>query len=109
MNINTETPVVVGAAHPLDPLSRAEISQTVSILKDGPAAAETFSFISVELREPDKEALRSGSKTAREAEAVLIDQGTKTTYEATVNLDSGILTEWTQLGADQNTPERGSA
>lgn len=108
MNINAETPAIVGVAHPLDPLSRAEISQAVSILKDGPAAAETFHFISVELREPDKEALRTGSETAREAAAVLIDQGTKTTYEAIVNLDSGIVTEWTQMGADQDTPERGS-
>ena len=109
MHINNEASVAGGVAHPLDPLSRAEISQAASILKDGPAAAESFRFLSVELREPRKEALRTATETAREAEATLIDQVTGITYEAIVNLDSASVTEWTPLGEGQRTTERDSA
>ncbi|MCP9001706.1 tyramine oxidase, partial [Pseudarthrobacter sp. RMG13] len=74
MTLTTEVQTVVGVSHPLDPLSRAEISRAASILKDGQAGAESFRFISIELREPDKELLRSGAKTVREADAVLVNR-----------------------------------
>ncbi|MGY4543930.1 Cu2+-containing amine oxidase, partial [Arthrobacter sp. UYNi723] len=41
MSIDIETETVVGVAHPLDPLSRDEISRAAAILKDGQAAAES--------------------------------------------------------------------
>ncbi|WP_462200269.1 primary-amine oxidase [Arthrobacter sp. B2a2-09] len=104
MTIDSETQAVVGVAHPLDPLSRAEISRAVSILKDGPAAAESFRFGSVELREPSKEDLRNGTVPAREADAVLIDRNGGTAYEAIVNLDSGIVTAWTRLATGIQPP-----
>ncbi|QYF89213.1 primary-amine oxidase [Arthrobacter sp. PAMC25284] len=103
MSIETDIETVVGA-HPLDPLSRAEISRAVGILKEGQAAAETFRFISVELREPSKVALREGSETEREADSVLIDRGTGNAYEAIVNLDAGIVTGWTQLATGVQPP-----
>ncbi|RNL58735.1 tyramine oxidase, partial [Arthrobacter oryzae] len=95
--MDSEVQTVVGAAHPLDPLAREEISRAVSILKDGPAAAESFRFISVELREPAKELLRHGRETVREADAVLVDRATGRAYEAIVDLDSGEVDTWTQL------------
>ena len=52
MTVDIETSAVVGVSHPLDPLSRAEISRAVAVLKEGPAAAESLRFISVDLREP---------------------------------------------------------
>ena len=61
MTLDIETEAVVGVAHPLDPLSREEISRAVAILRQGPAAAESFRFISIELREPAKEDLRNGA------------------------------------------------
>jgi primary-amine oxidase len=88
----------------LDPLSRAEISRAVALLKDGQAAAESFRFISVELREPAKELLRTGSETVREADAVLVDRGTGNAYEAVVDLDSGIVETWTQLASGVQPP-----
>ncbi|WP_104201491.1 primary-amine oxidase [Cryobacterium sp. Y29] len=103
MTISIETQTVVGA-HPLDPLSRAEISRAVAILKNGQAAAETFRFISVELREPSKHALRAGTETEREADSVLIDRGTGNAYEAVVNLDAGIVSTWTQLASGVQPP-----
>jgi primary-amine oxidase len=104
MTLATETSTVVGVAHPLDPLSRAEISRAVAILKEGPAAAESFRFISVELREPSKEELRNGVQVAREADAVLVDRAGARSYEAVVNLDSGIVDQWTQLAANVQPP-----
>lgn len=104
MTITTDARTVVGVTHPLDPLSREEISRAVSILKDGQAAAESFRFISVELREPAKELLRTGSETVREADAVLIDRGAGNAFEAVVDLDAGIVTGWTQLASGVQPP-----
>src|SRR6476620_1337334 len=69
MTVDIETSAVVGVSHPLDTLSREEISRAVAVLKEVPAAAESFRFISVELREPSKEALRNGVQVTREADA----------------------------------------
>lgn len=83
------------AAHPLDPLTAHEISRAVAALKDGPAAADTFRFVQVELREPAKSKLRGDlSGIAREADAVLIDRATGASFEARVDLDAGIVSQW---------------
>ncbi|RYE40978.1 MAG: primary-amine oxidase [Hyphomicrobiales bacterium] len=92
-----EAQTVVGVAHPLDPLSREEISRAVAILKNGPAAAESYRFISVELREPAKELLRHGHNVTREADAVLVDRASGRAYEAIVDLEAGDVDTWTQL------------
>ncbi|WP_427136149.1 primary-amine oxidase [Pseudarthrobacter sp. S9] len=104
MTLNTEIHTEVGVSHPLDPLSRAEISRAASILKGGQAAAESFRFISIELREPEKELLRSGAQTVREADAVLVNRAEGRSYEAIVDLDSGIVSKWTQLAANIHPP-----
>ncbi|MEO5780882.1 MAG: tyramine oxidase, partial [Arthrobacter oryzae] len=105
MSIDSERQTVVGvAAHPLDPLSATEISRAVSILKSGPAAADTFRFISIELREPAKELLRHGRQTVREADAVLIDRATGRSYETIVDLDAGTVDTWTQLADGVQPP-----
>ncbi|MFE4198894.1 tyramine oxidase, partial [Paenarthrobacter sp. NPDC056912] len=91
MTLNAETEALVGVSHPLDPLSRAEISRAVAILKEGPAAAESFRFISVELREPAKDDLRAGVQVAREADAVLVDRAQARSFEAVVDLDAGTV------------------
>ncbi|MCU1515968.1 MAG: tynA, partial [Pseudarthrobacter sp.] len=104
MTLNTEIQTEVGVSHPLDPLSREEITRAASILKDGPAAAESFRFISIELREPEKELLRSGAAVVREADAVLINRAEARSYEAIVVLDSVIVSKWTQLAAHIHPP-----
>ncbi|GAB14482.1 copper-containing amine oxidase, partial [Arthrobacter globiformis NBRC 12137] len=104
MTIDIETSAAVGVAHPLDPLSREEISRAVAVLKEGPAAAESFRFISVELREPAKEDLRNGVQVAREADAVLVDRAAARSYEAVVNLETGTVDRWTQLAANVQPP-----
>ncbi|WP_236783161.1 hypothetical protein [Arthrobacter sp. QXT-31] len=97
MTLDIESSTVVGVAHPLDPLSREEISRAVGILKAGPAAAESFRFISVELREPSKADLRNGVQVVREADAVLVDRAVARSYEAVVNLETGTVDAWKQL------------
>lgn len=104
MTIDSEIENVVGVSHPLDPLSRAEISRVAAILKEGPAAAESFRFISIELREPDKELLRAGEKIVREADAVLVNRAEGRSYVAIVDLESGIVTGWDQLAANVQPP-----
>ena len=39
MTLEIETSAVVGVAHPLDPLSREEISRAVAVLREGPSAS----------------------------------------------------------------------
>ncbi|OUM44703.1 primary-amine oxidase [Arthrobacter sedimenti] len=104
MSIDSEVTTSVGVQYPLDPLSRAEISRAASILKAGPAAADSFRFISIELREPDKALLRAGADTVREADAVLVDRADGRSYEAIVELDSGIISKWTQLAVGVQPP-----
>ncbi|MEC5200786.1 Cu2+-containing amine oxidase, partial [Arthrobacter sp. PL16] len=104
MSIDSEVSTAVGVAHPLDPLSAAEISRAVAILKDGPAAADSFRFISVELREPAKELLRAGGDITREADAVLVNRAEGRSYEAIVDLDAGSVDTWTQLAAGIQPP-----
>src|SRR5919112_2550101 len=104
MTLDIETSAVVGVAHPLDPLSREEITRAVAILKEGQAAAESFRFISVELREPGKEDLRSGVQVVREADAVLVDRAEARSYTAVVNLETGTVTEWVQLAENVQPP-----
>ncbi|MBT8163646.1 tyramine oxidase, partial [Arthrobacter sp. GN70] len=104
MTINSEVESAVGTAHPLDPLSRAEISRAVGILREGPAAAESFRFGSVELREPGKAELRAGVAVVREADAVLIDRASGAAFEAVVDLDGGLVSSWTQLGKGVQPP-----
>lgn len=104
MSLHIDTRPAVDVFHPLDPLSAEEIAQAVSVLKDGPAAAPSFRFVSVELREPAKDALRRGELTAREADAVLIDRSSGSSYEAVVDLGITAVTRWTRLDRGVQPP-----
>ncbi|KQZ12005.1 tyramine oxidase [Microbacterium sp. Root53] len=100
MSITEDTSIALA---PLAPLTRDELTTAVALLKDGPAAAESFRFSSVSLKEPSKAALRSGD-TTREAEAVLIDRATGLAYEAVVDLAASAVTSWTELPAGTQPP-----
>lgn len=92
-------------AHPLDPLSADEITRAVAILKADRAQSESFRFVQVCLREPSKTQLRDGSvRVPREADTVLIDRATSTSYEAIVDLDAAAVTGWTQLPVNAQPP-----
>jgi primary-amine oxidase len=84
-------------AHPLDPLSAAEIERAAGILRAAPGFAEGMRFPSLALKEPSKTALRAGSTSTREAAAVLLDRRSRKTIEAVVDLTAGRLASWTEI------------
>ena len=87
-------------AHPLDPLSEEEVTRAVGLLREGPAAADSFRFATVALREPDKRLVdEHPDAVPREVSAVLIDRAEGAAYEAVVDLDQGLVAGWTRLPA----------
>jgi primary-amine oxidase len=96
----SESPPTV--AHPLDPLSAEELEQAVAIAREARGLGDAVRFISVETREPDKDAFLAwrdgaGPRPAREAFLVVLDNGGRRGYEAVVALDAGALVSWTAL------------
>ena len=81
-----QTPI---SAHPLEPLTRAEIERVVALVRADTALGELVRFSSVCLHEPSKERLvafaSGGDRPPREAFAVLIGDD-RTVREAVVDL-----------------------
>ncbi|HEX4611677.1 MAG TPA: primary-amine oxidase, partial [Urbifossiella sp.] len=76
-------------AHPLEPLSAAEVAAAVAVLRDAGLATPTTRFVSVALREPPKAAVHAGTgwdQLPREAFAVLFDNATNAATEAAVSV-----------------------
>ncbi|MEJ3655458.1 primary-amine oxidase [Actinomycetes bacterium KLBMP 9759] len=81
-------------AHPLDPLSAAEISQVGAILRRDLRMDDGWRFASIELREPPKEvvrAFRAGDPITREARVVLWHLPDGAAYSAIVSLTDDVL------------------
>src|SRR5690242_13615747 len=90
----------VAVAHPLEPLSAAEIARAVEILRSERGLGDATRFITVTLHEPDKAAVlgyRPGASVEREAFAILMDTAAHKTYEAVVSLTQGKLTSWEHI------------
>ncbi|CAA9581035.1 MAG: Monoamine oxidase [uncultured Thermomicrobiales bacterium] len=97
--------------HPLEPLSVDELAEAVAVLRSGSPAGpwdgRRFRFVDVALREPSKAELlafdASGGEgeLPREARAVLIDRGERTSVEAVVSLNEGRVTAWETVAAGQ--------
>lgn len=110
MSIQEVNHPIVGAgthsgSHPLDPLSREEISCAVGALKAGEAQADSFRFVQVCLREPSKKQLRARlDDIPREADAVLIDRASGTSFEATVSISTGVVSRWVELPEGTQPP-----
>jgi primary-amine oxidase len=76
-------------AHPLDPLSKAEMADAVKILREGQKLGDSFRFVSCVLLEPAKQVVREhklGQPLPRQAFLVLLDNATGTGYEAVADL-----------------------
>ena len=92
--------------HPLEPLTAAEVQLAVALLKEDGKVTPTTRFISVSLREPDKEFVhnfRGSQPLRREAFAVLFDNGTNFCYEATLSLTDRRLLSWKHVPGVQPT------
>jgi primary-amine oxidase len=76
-------------AHPLDPLSPAEMAAIVRLLREAHKLGKSYRFVSCTLEEPAKAVVlghKPGQKSLRRAFLVLLDKATGTGYEATVDL-----------------------
>jgi primary-amine oxidase len=88
-------------AHPLDPLSAAEVGAVASALRADERFAtlgERSRFILIALLEPAKDAVLAWTAGAapprREAEAVILDRDAERTIEAVVTLAPEVVSTW---------------
>src|SRR5690242_11547150 len=87
-------------AHPLEPLSAAEIERAVAILRREREVGPRTRFASITLREPAKAevlAAENGTPAERAVELALLDQAAGQTYEATVSLTRDRVTRWEHI------------
>jgi primary-amine oxidase len=92
--------------HPLEPLTSAEVQQAVKILRSAGKVTPTTRFVSINLKEPAKQAVHSfpdAPVPAREAFAVLFDNGTNSAFEAAVSLSKNELLSWKHVPGVQPT------
>lgn len=85
-------------SHPLDPLSKEELTLGVKVLKDGGKMGKDVSLVTMGLNEPAKEVVlnfKSGDPIKREAFAVVYDISRNETHEAVIDLQNGRLVSWT--------------
>lgn len=88
------------AQHPLEPLTSAEISQAVAIIRRTQQPAGDLRFPQLGLHEPTKDELlryQQGVAPPRQVAAVVIDRNTQRSFEATVDLTQQKLTNWNPL------------
>jgi primary-amine oxidase len=82
------------AQHPLDSLSADEFRRTAEILRREGKVTDGWRFISIELQEPEKTAVKAwspGQPVPRKSFAVLLDRTENKTYEAVVDLTGELV------------------
>ncbi|MBF2074391.1 MAG: primary-amine oxidase [Synechococcales cyanobacterium C42_A2020_086] len=87
-------------SHPLEPLTVAEVTAAVAILRAEQSIGNSFRFPCVTLHEPPKDFVlhyQPGDTFEREAFLIVLDNATGTTYEAIVSLTQGKVTSWTAV------------
>jgi len=92
--------------HPLEPLTPQEVQLAVSLWKDHGKVTRTTRFVSVSLKEPNKDLVHrfTGQEPIRrEACAVLFDNATNSCYETTVSLTDRQLLSWKHVPGVQPT------
>jgi primary-amine oxidase len=96
--MNSPTPF-----HPLDPLTPHEIERTTATIRACPDFATLGAgarFITIDLREPAKDAVRpwaearQAERPPREADVVLLDRTDGSTHEVLVSIDDATVREW---------------
>jgi primary-amine oxidase len=110
MSVVVATPVLHGTqmplestAHPLDPLSTAEILRACALLKAIKGLGSELRFAMVHLHEPPKTevlAFKAGDSMERSAFLMVFDATTGETHEAVVNLTRGTVVSWVQHFTD---------
>ena len=98
--------MVATVKHPLEPLTSGEVQLTVDLLKHDGKVTPTTRFVSVSLKEPPKELVygfTGGEPIQREAFAVLFDNATNSSFEATLSLTDRKLLSWEHVPGVQPT------
>ena len=108
-NLVPSYPVGRAARHdePLDPLTGDEIVAAVAVVREARDLGERVRFVSVELREPAKEALAAPAprRARRSWSSSTNDDGM--THEAVVSLDERRLVDWRDVpGRPPRDPHR---
>ena len=92
----TQAPAAsMSTAHPLDPLTSAEIATTAQIVRARPDVPKDVFFVTVALQEPPKAEVRDfkpGARFRREAFVALFDRPANRTMEAVVDLRTKTVT-----------------
>ena len=94
----------VSAAHPLDPLSEAEISAAVALVRAQPQTSKDVLFPIIALQEPSKEELRAfapGTPYRRDAFLVMTDRAKNQSFEAIVDLRGKAIRSFTPITSGQ--------
>ncbi len=92
------------AQHPLDPLTKDEIAQTVEVLRAAGHVDDATRFPSISLKEPPKAAVlawQPGDPIVRSATAI-VRQGPKV-YEADVHLSGDKVTRWEHIAGVESS------
>lgn len=92
------------ATHPLDPLTRDEISAAVAAIKASGKAPTTAEFYRLTLVEPPKAevlAFKAGQPVSRSAKALVYDRANNKAYDAIVLLDQNRVTSWREVPGAQ--------
>ena len=92
--------------HPLEPLTAAEVQHAVSLLSQFGKVTPTTRFVSVSLKEPQKDIVHDGWSNGlpdREASAVLFDNATNSCFETAVSLTKSALLSWKSVPGVQPT------
>ena len=101
------TDAPIATAHPLDPLSRDEITRASALATARAGGQTTVRFPLVALHEPDKAVVRGyavGDPIERRAFLVTFDTANGDTHEAVVNLNSDTVESWTPRNDVQPFP-----
>src|SRR5262249_17842987 len=87
-------------AHPLDPLTKQEILQTVEVMRTAGKVNRESRFSLITLHEPPKQEVLSykeGTPFRRESFAVIYERGRNQTFESIVDLRKNVLISWKQI------------
>lgn len=88
------------ASHPLDPLSKDEISAVVATLKAANKVTESSRFYTLVLQEPPKAEVvnfRPGGAFRREAFVVVFERAANQTFEAVVDVNAKKVIAWKEI------------
>jgi primary-amine oxidase len=95
-----QAPSLPSAQHPLEPLTAAEITLAVQIVRSERHLSNQVRFVSVTLHEPLKSVVlnfKPGEPITREAFMVLLDNTHEATYEAIVSITERRVVSWEHI------------